>query len=159
MTLCVLPQTVTVICVHKPVCIYCLRLESHMAQCLTVGSLCKHMPLCCHTTYPPPLWQTRRKARKALEGEEGAAAEDDSGKPARPVLNTLRAGRPGGSRPRQGGASSNTVQAAAGLSRSKRKGLFAAGSDSENRPCGGAPPLNLQFTALSVCIWVVWLPA
>ncbi|BDA44147.1 probable mitotic checkpoint serine/threonine-protein kinase BUB1 at N-terminal half [Coccomyxa sp. Obi] len=79
----------------------------------------------------------RRKARKALEGEEGAAAEEDNGQTARVVLNTLRAARPGGPRPTQGGASSNSVQAAAGLSRPKRKGLFAAGSDSENRPSGG----------------------
>ncbi|CAL8470128.1 g9670 [Coccomyxa elongata] len=76
----------------------------------------------------------RRKARKAVEGEEGAAAEEDNGQPARVALNTLRAARPGGPRPRQGGASSNT---AAGLSRPKRKGFFAAGSDSENRPSGG----------------------
>lgn len=144
----------TVICVHDFV--YCLHIgESHGPTPHSWVSV-EHMPVCCHISYSHTGWQARRKARKALEGEEGVAAEEDNGQPARVALNTLRAARPGGPRPRQGRASSNT---AAGLSRPKREGLFAAGSDSENQPSGGVPPLNLQSVPFMLVFGVVWLPS
>lgn len=89
------------------------------------------------------MWQARRQARKAIEGDEATAAEDENGLPARAVLNTLKAAKPRGPRARRAAGPSAAPQAAAGLSRPKRKGLFGAAPDSENRPSGGAPPCHL----------------
>ena len=84
------------------------------------------------------VWQARRQARKAQEGDEVSAAEDENGQPVRVVLNTLKAAKPRGPHARQGGAGpAAATRTAHGLSRPKRKGLFAAGSDSENRASGG----------------------
>ncbi len=96
----------------------------------------------------PVMWQARRQARKAVEGDVATAAEEN-GHPARAALNTLKAARPRGPRARQAAA---TAQAAGGISRPKRKGLFAAASDSENRPSGGMLPSAPLYKHITVLV-------
>lgn len=81
--------------------------------------------------------QARRQERKALEGNEHITGEDANGQPVRAALNTLKAAKLRGPRRRQGGDHPADA-AAGGLSRPKRKGLFADDAGTANRPSGGA---------------------